>query len=184
MKSIAEQIATMRDIWSDEFDLVEHTGVSARWVGLLKPNRTRYKVQIRYQAPLIIQIPDPYRFQPRVQVLDPVLQRHPKTNASIPHVYRDDDNPTTPYLCLFDPRAEEWSPFDLIATTTVPWTVLHLHYYEGWLLTGKWLGPERHPRKTDAESADKRATPIRGNATEFTTAATLARLETIQNSQH
>jgi hypothetical protein len=182
MISITKQIEAMTANWPNDFELIEQTDRPARWIGYLKPNKTKYKVRISYRAPFVIEAPDVYRFQPRVQVLDPVLKKHLKTNAAVPHVYRNDDDADTPYLCLFDPKAEEWSPNDLIALTTVPWTSLHLYYYEGWQLTGKWLGPERHPTKNDAGSSDKRTTPVTRNTAGFSTANILARLETLSNS--
>jgi hypothetical protein len=49
-----------------------------------------------------------------------------------------------PVLCLFDPSACEWTPCDLLAETTVPWTIDWLACYEGWRATGEWTGGGRH----------------------------------------
>lgn len=178
MKSIDEQIDVMAEKWP-QFEVRERAVRGVYWVGSLKPNSTKYTVGIRYNAPLAIHILDPYRFQPRVTVLDPLLQRHPKTGARIPHVYTNNLSHDHPYLCLFDPDAQEWSPFSLIATTTVPWTSLHLHYYEGWLLTGKWLGPERHPEGDDVKSNDKRPPAVRRNFADSPITEILARVKAI-----
>jgi hypothetical protein len=61
-------------------------------------------------------------------------------------------------------------------------TSLHLHYYEGWLLTGKWLGPERHPGNNDAESAAKKRSATVSRVTSGPSAAVvMARLETFSH---
>jgi hypothetical protein len=182
MKSINEQIEAMKEKWGNEFALVEQTGNSAHWIGRLTPNNTTYKIQIFYRVPFVIEDPRPSRFQPSVQVLDPLLRSHPKTYRPAPHVYTNDEDPERPYLCLFDPQAGEWSVDMLIAGTTVPWTSLHLHYYEGWLLTGKWLGPERHPGNNDAESAAKKRSATVSRVTSGPSAAVvMARLETFSH---
>ena len=59
----------------------------------------------------------------------------------IPHVYL---NPLR--LCLYLPRAREWSPSDKLTETIVPWANEWLMYYEAWRTTGKWLGGGVHPR--------------------------------------
>jgi hypothetical protein len=47
-------------------------------------------------------------------------------------------------LCLFDAEANEWTPFHMIAETTIPWTLDWLACYEGWRATGAWTGGGRH----------------------------------------
>jgi len=65
-----------------------------------------------------------------------------------------------PYLCLFDPFNGEWTPSDLLAETTVPWTARYLYFYEGWLLTGngRAVAGTRH-RRSWMEPSDQR--PLR-----------------------
>ena len=57
------------------------------------------------------------------------------------------------FLCLFDPDREQWCASDLIADTTVPWTVDWLACYEGWLATGRWHGGGRHAPARGEEAA-------------------------------
>ncbi len=122
----------------------ERTGErTARWRGELKPLLRSYEVLVTYQAPLIIERIDPLRQQPRVRVLNPVLKQrcgHPE--GDLPHVYWD--NPDHPALCLFDHETGEWTPFHLLADTTIPWTIDWLGCYEGWRATGEWTGGGRH----------------------------------------
>ncbi len=68
---------------------------------------------------------------PRVRVLSPALRR------GAPHTYDDDG-----LLCLYHPKARPWRRTDLAALTVVPWAELWLYFYEAWLETGVWWGPE------------------------------------------
>jgi|SRR5579871_3306139 len=96
-------------------------GVPA-WRGELRPftSAPPYNVQIAWRD----------WASPRVKVTRPALQ----TRA--PHVYRDGS------LCLFFPDDRSWQPGMLISDTIVPWTAEWLMFYEYWMDTGKWWGPE------------------------------------------
>ncbi len=59
----------------------------------------------------------------------------------LPHVYGED--PVR--LCLYLPRAFEWSDWMRIDQTIVPWAALWLHYFEEWLLSDEWKGGGEHP---------------------------------------
>lgn len=146
---IDTQIATMAMRWPD-FRVRERSDRGAVWVGSLKPQKTWYAVRIIYRVP---RAPEAFRVisvQPRVQILDPVLERHPSyEEGPIPHVYLNKDDPHLPNLCLFDPYNKEWTPEDLLADTTVPWTARYLYFYEGWLLTKKWKGGGRHATREE-----------------------------------
>ena len=92
--------------------------------------------------------------QPRVQVLKPLLERHPDyEEGPIPHVYWSNDDKVEPYLCLFSPTLREWDINDLIADTTIHWAAQWLYFYEGWLVTKKWRGGGRHAARTMRRSA-------------------------------
>jgi hypothetical protein len=88
-------------------------------------------------------------------VLEPRLepQWRAREEAPLPHVFFDAKDITLSALCLFDPDKAEWDPNDLIADTTVPWTVDWLACYEGWLATGRWHGGGRHAPRPGAEAA-------------------------------
>lgn len=147
--SIEDQIAAMAERWPD-FRVIERSDRFAVWQGRLQASRRYYTVRIAYRVPLAIEAFTLLAVQPRVQVLDPVLERHPDyDDGPIPHVYINRDEPTRPHLCLFDPYAREWTPGDLLAETTVPWCARYLFFYEGWLVTRKWYGGGRHPTREE-----------------------------------
>lgn len=80
-----------------------------------------YEVQIRYD-PLAV---------PTVHILAPALVKSPKI-----HLYRDGS------LCLYFPEDDPWKPTDLIYRKLIPWIAEWLLYYEIFLITGEWQGPE------------------------------------------
>lgn len=97
-------------------------GGESVWHGTLQPSvgSPAYTVDVRYRVGSI----------PRVWVRSPLLRE----NA--PHRYPDG------HLCLYTPWEWNWLDSDLIAETLLPWAALWLYYYELWVDTGKWLGPE------------------------------------------
>ena len=104
------------------------------WTGPLRPKAQVYAVSI-IRKPGAMTLP-------YVTVDNPPLTPRPGgTFAEIPHLIFYGEKPERSGLCLFDPEGREWTPADLIATTTVPWTAEWLAYYELWHLTGEWLAP-------------------------------------------
>jgi len=69
--------------------------------------------------------------EPKVWVLQPEIIMSSRT-----HVYKEGN------LCLYFPRDEPWMEGDLISKKIIPWTAEWLIYYELFLITGDWLGPE------------------------------------------
>jgi hypothetical protein len=136
----------MRSAWPS-FKVVRRADRSGTWVGHLRPSLMTYEVEIAYLVPLIIELIDPLRQQPRVCVLSPRLKQR---KGELPHVYWDD--PERPALCLFDHENRQWSPFDLLADTTVLWTIDWITCYEGWRATGEWTGGGRHPTQQQEAS--------------------------------
>lgn len=59
----------------------------------------------------------------------------------LPHVYGQ----RPPELCLYLPRAGQWSPDKRLDQTVVPWAVLWLFFFEDWLASGEWKGGGEHP---------------------------------------
>jgi hypothetical protein len=59
----------------------------------------------------------------------------------LPHVY--EQKPAR--LCLYLPRAREWSGSMRIDQTIVPWAALWLFYFEEWLDSDAWKGGGEHP---------------------------------------
>jgi len=89
----------------------------------------------------------PARF-PELFVMDP----DPKGVAGgrvLPHTYPHDGAGTK--LCLWLPKAHEWSAQMRLDETYLPWAAEWLDYFEEWLITDEWTGggahPERKPRR-------------------------------------
>jgi hypothetical protein len=135
---IEQQIAAMRQRWPT-FRASRVSERTALWQGPVRPLLTTYEISIRYRAPLVVERLDPMRQQPNVRIVAPPLKLRAR---ELPHVYWDREG--YPVLCLFDPSACEWTPCDLLAETTVPWTIDWLACYEGWRATGEWTGGGRH----------------------------------------
>ena len=91
------------------------------WQGDLQPTETspQYHISIQYEL----------SGRCSVYVLDPII----KSNA--PHRYSNHS------LCLYYPKDKN-SLEQGVARTIVPWTAEWLLYYEAWLVTGQWFGPE------------------------------------------
>lgn len=140
-KTIARQIEAMAVAWP-MFRVGKRDRVnrSAIWSGILKPQFTAYRVEVRYAVGAL----------PQVRILSPELGRLPgNEEGSLPHVYGPSNDPT---LCLYDPEADEWNSTMLIAETIIPWTIEWLTFYEFWLMTGVWSGGGRHPTSLPEET--------------------------------
>ncbi len=68
---------------------------------------------------------------PSVKITKPSLVDDP------PHFYKMLGEP-----CLYKPKNYHWDKRKLVATDIVPWTAGWIYFYETWLRTDKWLGPE------------------------------------------
>lgn len=152
VKTIAQQVQAMRRRWP-EFDVADVRDDQAMWFGSVVGIERPYRVMIRYGLPSGVGNEPMWRCFPEVRVLSPRLILRPDAadEAPLPHVYFDYPDITMSPLCLFDPRDNEWSPNDLIARTTVPWTADWLACYEGWLATGRWFGGGRHATRQAQE---------------------------------
>lgn len=90
-----------------------------------------YTISIRYRG----------NKSPIVKVIKPALV----DNA--PHIY-----PTERNLCLYHPANFNWCKEKLIANEIMEWTAVWIYFYEVWLQTNKWYGPEAPhdiPKKLD-----------------------------------
>ncbi|MDP3749572.1 MAG: hypothetical protein Q8Q88_21270 [Phenylobacterium sp.] len=140
--SIDRQIDAMAQVWP-AFQLVGREGAAAAWRGRLRPLLQTYVIEIHYRAPLVVERLNVKILQPKVYVLSPALRCRPgDAEGMLPHVYSGPDGDVT--LCMLDPDAGEWSPYDLLAETTVPWIIDWLAAYEGWRATGTWTASGRH----------------------------------------
>lgn len=86
----------------------------------VKPEFPKYTVSIQYRN----------SSQPIVKILNPPLVSNP------PHVY------TEKKLCLYHPENFKWKKEKLIANEIIEWTSAWIYFYEVWLETGNWYGPE------------------------------------------
>ena len=115
---------------------------SASWRGTVRPLCLRYTVNVRLDV-----LPQSGDWLPTVVVIDPLLRGRPKKPSEpIPHIYPNPDPryAKLPFLCLYDPRAQEWHGGMAVSKTIIPWTVEWLACYEGWLATGEWAGGGVH----------------------------------------
>ncbi|MGI4763798.1 MAG: hypothetical protein ACRYGP_01830 [Janthinobacterium lividum] len=136
------QAAAMSGVWPD-FRMQRIDAQNAVWRGTLRPFLCAYEVSVTYRAPFTGEWIDPLRQQPRVRILSPKLKRRDgDPEGPLPHVYAGDGG--VPFLCLFDHETLEWTPFRLLAETTLPWSLDWLACYEGWRATGEWTGGGRH----------------------------------------
>ena len=153
MKSIEEQISAIENGPWSQFSVVSRGERFACWEGSISPQRNSLsRIRVGYLVPLPIRMWTILEVQPRVQILEPKLERHADyEEGPIPHVYPNSADPSLPFLCLFDPRAGEWSPSDLIAETTLYWAAKWLYFYDGWLITKTWRGGGKHYYRTAKE---------------------------------
>ncbi|HRJ63288.1 hypothetical protein [Brevundimonas sp. UBA2416] len=141
-RTIETQIADMARLWP-QLALAARAGNRAVWQGPLKPLLQTFQVRIVYRVPLVVERPDVRNTQPEVTVLAPPLRRRPgDAEGALPHVYYRSDGSVV--LCMLDPEADDWSPADSLAETTVPWIIEWLAAYEGWRATGHWTASGRH----------------------------------------
>jgi hypothetical protein len=107
----------------ERFPQFKHSNMQGAWIGTLKPseNSPEYLVKVAYVLHNI----------PQVFVLKPKL--HPDS----PHIYKDSGA-----LCLYYPEDRSWNSQKLLGNTILLWTAEWLYYYELWLATGQWFGPE------------------------------------------
>ncbi|TKV78008.1 hypothetical protein FDV58_27805 [Bradyrhizobium elkanii] len=158
MTTIDLQIEAMAERWPG-FKIIERGVSHVEWRGLLAPDKREHLVRVKHRIPMVLENISLHDAQPRVQVLKPLLERHPDyEEGPIPHAYVNKAEPTLPYLCLFSPTLREWDINDLIAHTTIHWAAQWLYFYEGWLVTKKWRGGGRH---VNAQDEEKRLEPAR-----------------------
>ena len=134
------QDALMRERWPT-FSTRGRSRDHVEWVGSLRPICQPYTVRVTLDR----LGPQAGNWLPAVTVVDPVLRRRAQNaDVPLPHVYDNAQCAALPFLCLYDPRANEWHGGLAVAKTIVPWAMEWLGCYEGWLLTGRWLGGGVH----------------------------------------
>jgi hypothetical protein len=106
----------------NRFPQFQYSRTQQAWTGTMKPSdqSPEYRVKITYcQAASV-----------KVHVISPAIK------SDAPHRYHDDS------LCLYHPHDKSWNSRKHIAETIIPWTAEWLFYYERWLVTKHWDGPE------------------------------------------
>jgi len=88
---------------------------------VVSPVLPTYKISINYRGSAA----------PVVKVIYPQLVTNP------PHFYK-----TKQALCLYHPSNFNWTKEKLIAHEILEWTAAWIYFYEVWLQTGIWYGPE------------------------------------------
>lgn len=117
----AQQRASMKQAFPNFVGKPNRRG-GFTWHGTLQPTLTSmaYRIKIVHDH-----LRAPKVFLPRVHF-----------PPGTPHIYNDQS------LCLYWPEEWQWSATERLADTIVPWTALWLYFFEGWRVTGRWLGPE------------------------------------------
>lgn len=140
---IATQNARLRDLYP-AFRRKTNLPWRASWEGPLYPiDEREYRIRIVFY-PHPRPHPAGRRFiNPCITVMSPMLE--PGADGRVPHTYRNERDPSHPFLCVYDPDEDQWTPEMPIADSIMPWTARWLLFYEGWLATGEWLGGGRHP---------------------------------------
>ncbi len=65
---------------------------------------------------------------------------HPILDDKVHHTFQNKKS-----LCLFHPEDYKWNEGISISKEMIPWAFMWIYFYEVWLETGEWLGPE-HPK--------------------------------------
>lgn len=117
--AVGRQVFNMQSLFPTfKYQRVRHCPT---WTGTLAPTgKNQYVIKVEYLYPL----------QPTVWIV------RPQVHKEAPHRYSNGS------LCLHLPKDRSWSPTMFIAETILPWTAEWLAFYEIWLLTRKWYGPE------------------------------------------
>ncbi len=136
-----------------ELKITARSNLACLWKGPIKPYLKVFQISIYYRPPIAPETFTCGLVQPLVQVHNPVLERHMDyEEGPIPHIYKNERQLLLPYLCLFDPENQEWTPEDLLTETTIPWTERWLINYEFWLATGFWEGGGKHIEQENQKS--------------------------------
>lgn len=75
-------------------------------------------------------------FAPRVWIVEPDFFK--LTDLNFPHVYKEQSN----MLCLYHPHDFQWHRNKDLIQTIILWSMLWIEFFEIFLETGKWYGPE------------------------------------------
>lgn len=105
------------------------------WVGKVKPTvlSKEYTLFVSYI----------FKKSPEVWVLGDELEKI--EDKDFPHIYDKNVEKKEIQICLY--MNFEFNSSKYLSSTIIPWAIEWLYFYELWLITGKWLGGGRHPKK-------------------------------------
>ena len=106
-----------------QFKAKKHTDGTIIFTGNLqvKVELPVYTIEIIYHGNL----------RPKILILNPL----PDTSA--PHIFSDSES-----LCLYHAKDYKWDKTKLIANDILGWVAGWIYFYEYWLQSGEWIGPE------------------------------------------
>lgn len=116
------QVQAMR-IRYPQFKAVKNKNGSIVFTGTLqvKPELPVYTLKIIYKGNL----------RPQVFILNPL------PDPMAPHIFSDSKS-----LCLYHQKDYKWNKTKLIATDIMGWVAGWIYFYEYWLQSEDWIGPE------------------------------------------
>lgn len=111
-----------------QFTAIKKSKNNIEFTGILNVNPLfpNYKISVTYHA----------TDKPIVKILEPKLVENP------PHFYKASNS-----LCLYHPDNYKWQKDKLIAKEIMSWTAAWIYFYEVWLETNSWIGPEASHNK-------------------------------------
>ena len=124
------------------------------WRGQLRPIAQTYDVRVKIAAGCA-DADLSYQWRAAsVRVLNGAVRPAPD-GTTVPHLYGSWDDPRGADLCLYYPPDESMVLGHEVAEKLLPWAYEWLYYYEMWLVTGMWFGPEapHAPGETPASVA-------------------------------
>lgn len=118
--NILAQIGAMKSKYPQFHSTVK--GVCVTFTGelMVKPELPTYTISVEYRGGQ----------KPLVHVISPALVENAK------HTYSDKS------LCLYHPDNFNWHSSRLVAKEIMQWTIAWIYFYEYWLQSGEWIGPE------------------------------------------
>jgi hypothetical protein len=156
--SVREQDARMRAEFPG-FRLTLDLGFMGVWEGSLTPICQTYTIRITYFARVFFENYTLANPVVSIVVLDPPIGPDPRGTGEPPqHVYRWQQPPEFPLLCVYDPQTEEWTREKSIADVLMPMIIKWFFFHEDWVVDGIWRGGGRHPEISKNEDKCKPAT--------------------------
>lgn len=120
--NITAQIAEIKKLYPSFRYAIRGNDIIFKGEIQVKPEFPVYTISLKYNST---------NKHPIVKILNPKLVENP------PHFYSK-----TKSLCLYHPKNFYWDNNKLIANEIMDWTIAWIYFYEVWLETKIWYGPE------------------------------------------